>query len=148
MNYLRQFQYNEQIIGKYIDLLNDHPESPEKVRRLISHVLNALDIWVSRAEGRDAACGVWEEHEPADLHKLNQKCHESIFRLLETGNLNKVHDYTNTKGQAYSNSLDEILTHLIIHSAHHRAQISTSWSEAGIDPPVCDFIFWARESAR
>ncbi len=148
MNYLRQFQYNEEIIGKYIDLLNDQPESPDKVKTLMSHVLNAMETWVSRIEEREPECGVWEEHDPSTLHSLNRKCHDAIFRLLETGNLMKVHSYTNTKGQDFSNSLDEILTHLIIHSAHHRAQISNAWSEAGIEPPVCDFIFWARESSR
>ena len=42
MNYLRQFQYNEEIIGRYVDVLNDHPESPELAKKLISHLLNAL----------------------------------------------------------------------------------------------------------
>lgn len=145
MNYLRQFQYNEEIIGQYIDVLIDHPESPELTKKLISHLLNALEIWVSRVEGRSSRCATWQLHAPETLHQLNQKCHNTIFNLLEIGNLKKVHTYHNSKGEAFNNSLDEVLTHLIIHSAHHRAQISTAWREAGIDPPVCDFIFWARD---
>ncbi len=146
MNYLRQFQYNEEILGRYIDVLSEHPDSPEKVRRLMSHMLNALEIWVSRIEHREAECETWEEHETSTLHALNRKCHDAIFHLLETGNLKKSHAYVNSEGQAFSNTLDEVLTHLVIHSAHHRAQIATLWSDAGIKPPPCDFIFWARQS--
>jgi uncharacterized damage-inducible protein DinB len=145
MNYLRQFQYNEEVIGQYIDVLNDHPDSPEKVKRLMSHLLNALEIWVSRVQERPSEVGVWEQHAPERLHELNRKCHDTIFRLLETGNLRKVHPYQNSSGKDYKNSLDEILTHLIIHSAHHRAQIASCWSDAGITPPSGDFIIWARD---
>ncbi len=148
MNYLRQFQYNEEIIGRYVDVLNDHPESPELAKKLISHLLNALEIWVSRVEGRESQAETWQVHETSSLHKLNQKCHNAIFQLLEFGNLRKVHTYQNSKGETFSNTLDEVLTHLIIHSAHHRAQISAVWSEVGIEPPVCDFIFWARDKNR
>ncbi|MEX2596577.1 MAG: DinB family protein [Salibacteraceae bacterium] len=144
MNYLRQFQYNEEIIGKYIDVLNEHHDSPEKVKVLLSHVLNALEIWVSRVKDIKPKVNVWDVHDPSHLHHMNRDCHETIFSLLETGNLKKVHSYTNSAGVAYKNTLDEILTHLIIHSAHHRAQIASSWSEVGVEPPASDFIFWAR----
>lgn len=146
MNYLRQFQYNEEILGRYIDVLEAHPESPEKVSSLMSHMLNALEIWVSRVQERESECTVWQEHEASTLHAMNRKCHDAIFQLLENGNLKKFHQYSNSKGQAFDNTLDEILTHLVIHSAHHRAQIASLWSNAGIQPPPCDFIFWARQS--
>lgn len=148
MNYVRQFQYNEEIIGNYIDVLIAHPNATPQTRKLMSHVLNALEIWISRIEHRDARCDVWEEHEPGTLHALNKQCHDAIFQLLETGNLLKSHSYQNSKGQSFVNTLDEVLTHLIIHSAHHRAQISSMWRDQGIEPPVCDFIFWARDSSR
>jgi uncharacterized damage-inducible protein DinB len=148
MNYLRQFQYNEEIIGRYIDVLIDQPSVPDQAKKLLSHVLNAMEIWVSRIEHREAKCDVWDVHQTDKLHPLNRTCHEAVFQLLETGNLMKLHPYQNTKGQQFSNTLDEVLTHLIIHSAHHRAQIASALSEQGIQPPVCDFIFWARETSR
>lgn len=144
MNYLRQFQYNEEVIGEFIDVLNANPNSSEKAKTLMSHLLNALEIWVSRVQEREPEVGVWDLHAPERLHELNRKCHDTIFLLLETGNLKRVHTYTNSAGKSFNNSLDEILTHLIIHSAHHRAQIATCWSSAGIEPPSGDFIFWAR----
>ena len=81
MNYLRQFQYNEEIIGRYIDVLNDHPESPEMVKSQISHLLNPLDMWVNRIEGSQSNTDVWQVHKPAQLHDLNQKCHNAIFHI-------------------------------------------------------------------
>ena len=148
MNYLRQFQYNEEVLGKYIDVLNENPNSSDKVKVLMSHLLNALEIWVSRVQERPAEVEAWDVHPPERLHELNRKGHDAIFSLLETGNLKKVHQYQNSSGKSFRSSLDEILTHLIIHSAHHRAQIATCWSEAGIEPPPSDFIFWARERTK
>ena len=144
MNYLRQFQYNEEITGKYIDVLLAHPNSPDNVPQWLSHSLDAMLFWVSRVTKIEPQIKLWEVHDADSLHNLNREVHQSIFQLLENENLCHVHTYENTKGETFSNSLDEILTHLIIHSAHHRAQISSSWREAGLVPPVSDFIFWSR----
>jgi uncharacterized damage-inducible protein DinB len=144
MNYLRQFQYNEEITGTFIDTLLSHPNSPANAGKWLSHSLDALMVWVSRVTQIPPTVEVWQEHPADQLHALNREVHQAIFSLLERGNLHHVYTYQNSKGETFSSSLDEILTHLIIHSAHHRAQISSAWREAGIIPPVSDFIFWAR----
>lgn len=148
MNYLCQFQYNEEILGSYIDVLIGQPTISESAQRLLCHILNAIEIWMSRVEGRPAKVDVWQMHKLDELHGLNKSLHESVFRVLETGNLRKVHLYKNSSGSEFLNTLDEVLTHLIIHSAHHRAQIAAIWSAEGIKPPPSDFIFWAREKSR
>lgn len=144
MNYLRQFQYNEEITGIFIDHLLDQASSPKQVNVWLSHTLNALFVWTARVNNTQSKVEVNQVHNADQLHQLNREAHKAIFNLLERGNLHHVYTYQNSKGETFSNSLDEILTHLIIHSAHHRAQISSSWRETGITPPVSDFIFWAR----
>jgi len=148
VNYRRQFQYNKEIIGEYIDLHASNPGVSADVDKWLSHILNAFEIWISRVEERQAECGVWDLHSADKMHEMNALCHSKIMELLESGNLHRVHSYQNSSGETFTNSLDEILTHLIIHSAHHRAQISCEWSRANVKPPVCDFIFWARQQAR
>lgn len=144
MNYQKQFQYNEQIIGQFIDCLAQHEAASEKSRLWLSHIINALEIWTSRVQERESKVKTWDVHSIDRLHQLNRECHRDIFKLLDTGNLHGIHAYENSKGESFSNSLDEIMTHLIIHSGHHRAQIAAEWSLSGIHPPVSDFIFWAR----
>jgi uncharacterized damage-inducible protein DinB len=146
MNYHKQFQFNEEVTGRFIDVLIAHPDSPEEVKKWLSHSLNALHIWLCRIANRSYAYEVWQIHPSDKLHEINSALHSEIFELLESGNLHSRHVYRNTEGNAYSNTLDEILMHLIIHSAHHRAQMSSSWRQVDIDPPVSDFIFWARSS--
>jgi uncharacterized damage-inducible protein DinB len=144
MNYVRQFQYNEQITGTFIDTFLAHPDSPSNVAQWLSHSIDAMLYWVSLITKEEPSVKLWQVHPSEQLHELNRQAHASVFDLLERGNLHRVYDYQNKKGERYSNSLDEILTHLIIHSAHHRAQMSSAWREVGIEPPVSDFIFWSR----
>ena len=47
-------------------------------------------------------------------------------------------------GSEFTNSLDEILTHLFNHSSHHRGQINREISRAGGDAPLVGFIHYAR----
>ena len=145
MNYQKQFQYNEQIIGHFIDCLKQNENASDKSSLWLSHVINALDIWVRRIQETESSVKVWDVHTIQELHQMNRECHREIFKLLDIGNLHGIHSYTNSKGDAFQNTLDEILTHLIIHSGHHRAQIAADWSASGIRPPVSDFIYWARK---
>lgn len=147
MNYHKQFQFNEEVTGRFIDVLLANPSSPEEVKQWLNHSLNALHIWIARVYGRPHEFGVWQVHSNDILHTLNRALHSEIFNLLESGNLHSRYVYRNTEGMEYTNTLDEILTHLIIHSAHHRAQMSSSWRAVEIAPPISDFVFWARTGA-
>lgn len=144
MNYQRQFQYNEEITGQFIDVLNANSNDSEAIGVRLSHVLTALHFWVSRMNGTQPAYGVWQALTPVEMISLNREVHEQIFTLLEGSNLYHICNYTSTSGKSYSNTFDEIFTHLIIHSAHHRAQIAMMWREKGIEPPINDFVAWAR----
>ena len=48
--------------------------------------------------------------------------------------------YKNTKGEIWSSRNDDILMHVIMHSAYHRGQIATDMRAAGLTPAYTDFI--------
>jgi uncharacterized damage-inducible protein DinB len=52
--------------------------------------------------------------------------------------------YTNSKGEAWSSTVDEILTHIAIHSAYHRGQIAADLRSAGQTPAYTDYIHAVR----
>ena len=53
--------------------------------------------------------------------------------------------YQNTKGESWSNSVDDILTHVIMHSAYHRGQIASDMRATGHTPAYTDFIHGVRQ---
>jgi uncharacterized damage-inducible protein DinB len=55
--------------------------------------------------------------------------------------------YTNTKGERWRNTVHDVLQHVVLHSAYHRAQIATVMREAGHPPAYTDFIHAVRTGA-
>ncbi|MGR4877648.1 DinB family protein [Pseudoxanthomonas sp. LARHCG66] len=48
--------------------------------------------------------------------------------------------YVNTKGTAFTRSAEGLLTHLFNHQTHHRGQVTTLLSQAGVDVGVTDLL--------
>lgn len=50
--------------------------------------------------------------------------------------------HQNSKGEEFKNIAGDILTHLVIHGQHQRAQIARVFRQAGKNPPGTDYIFF------
>jgi len=64
---------------------------------------------------------------------------------LSSSTLSKKIDYKNTKGESWSSTVNDILTHVLFHSAYHRGQIAVVMRAAGITPAYTDFIHGVRQ---
>ena len=53
--------------------------------------------------------------------------------------------YRNSKGEAWSSRKEDILMHVIMHSAYHRGQVATAMRAAGSTPAYTDFIHSVRQ---
>jgi uncharacterized damage-inducible protein DinB len=54
-------------------------------------------------------------------------------------------DYKNSQGEPWTSRVDDILMHLITHSAYHRGQAAASVRAAGFTPAYTDFIHSIRQ---
>jgi len=54
-------------------------------------------------------------------------------------------DYKNSKGEPWRNRVEDVLTHVIMHSAYHRGQIAMEMRAAGMEPAYTDFIHAVRQ---
>ncbi len=54
-------------------------------------------------------------------------------------------DFLDTKGNPHNNRLDYLLQHLFNHQTHHRGQLTTLFSQLGIDVGVTDLLMMIRE---
>ena len=59
--------------------------------------------------------------------------------------LAKTVSYQNSKGETWSSRKDDILMHLITHSAYHRGQVAAAVRAAGFTPAYTDFIHSIRQ---
>ena len=53
--------------------------------------------------------------------------------------------YVNSKGESWSSQVDDVLLHVITHSAYHRGQIASDMRAAGLTPAYTDFIYAIRQ---
>ncbi|MCG2459144.1 damage-inducible protein DinB [Flavobacteriaceae bacterium F89] len=139
------FDYNFYCNKKLIDQCVGIGDVPDRSRLLLSHILNAHNIWNSRILGKQPDYKVFEEHPITsweDIHYENQR---SSFEIIVNAKdfEQRIH-YENSSQQAFSNTLGEMLFHIINHSTHHRGQIVADFRNQGLEPPVLDYIFYKR----
>ena len=66
---------------------------------------------------------------------------------LPSADLDRVVEYHNTKGHAFSNPMWQMLQHLVNHGTYHRGQITTMLRQLGATPLTTDLIAFYREQA-
>lgn len=133
--------YNQQLAEM---IINGKDKLSEKTFILFSHILNAHHIWNSRINAMSPAFAVWDIQDFDNYLEVNTENYNASLLILEKYELDKLLNYSNTKGQQFSNSIRDILFHAINHSNYHRAQIATEFKNAGLVPLSADYIFYKR----
>ena len=135
------FYCNKKIIDASIALIS----IPEESLKLFSHVLNAHHIWNARILGKSSEYSVWQIHEIIewqDIHYDNQRSSFEIIR--NTDDFDVRIDYESSEGRIFTNTLQDMLFHIINHSTQHRGQIAVDYRKMGIDPLILDYILYKR----
>jgi uncharacterized damage-inducible protein DinB len=123
---------------------------PPKTYRLISHILQAQRIWLGRIqpEKGENLPHPWDELSTEEYLLWNDRNLEKAKSYLQSAaaelDLNSPLTYANSRGDKFSNSVLEIFNQILTHSAYHRGQVNQLLREAGIDPPMVDYIFYKR----
>lgn len=123
------------------------PAVPDRLLKLVGHLIGTEWTWLARLTGTVSARAIWPETDPADWDTELDALHVAWTAYLgEHGGdrLSESVTYTNSKGDTFSNTPADILTHVVIHSAYHRGQIATRVREVGGEPAVTDYIAFAR----
>jgi uncharacterized damage-inducible protein DinB len=115
-----------------------------KTLNIASHLFNAHHIWNQRILGKNPRFGVWDLQQVENLADLNKEELEKSIRILKRFPLSRQITYTNSMGDTYSNSIQEILFHIVNHSTYHRGQIMAQLREGGLEAVSTDYIFYKR----
>lgn len=119
---------------------------PPEAKRLLDHIVGAEILWLARIDG-SAGEAAWPEYDSLSAGDALRTAHERWSALLSTGrsvDLESEVRYTNSKGEAFRSTIEEIMMHVVTHSAYHRGQIASRLRAAGLTPPYTDFIHAAR----
>lgn len=135
------FHFNEMVINA---LLSSEVTIPEKSLKLINHTINAHEIWNHRIEEKPCVTTVWAMRDLTELKQINKNNYNTSIEILESYDFSKALSYKNSKGDKYTNTVKDILFHVVNHSTYHRGQIATDCKEHGITPLVTDYIFYKR----
>ena len=129
------------------ETLDSLPEAatPPRSLRWMNHIVGAELLWVSRMAGKPAPLPVWPDLSLEECAKRMDRLSEELLASLNYEPLTQSITYINSKGESWASTIEEILTHLVIHSAYHRGQIASDLRSAGHEPAYTDYIHAVRQ---
>lgn len=121
--------------------------APDKARVWLAHIVAAERLWLARLRQEPSAMPVWPD---LDLDTCGSEIVEleaEWTRCLDALDAEGLEDgvgYRNSKGEFWTSTVGDILTHALLHSHYHRGQIASAIREAGGTPAYTDFIHAVR----
>jgi uncharacterized damage-inducible protein DinB len=115
---------------------------------LMAHIFASERLWMARLEQKPHSLPVWPkftieecDHQAAELPGL----WKSYLANHSEADLAEPVSYRNSKGEPWGSRKDDILMHLITHSAYHRGQVAMAVRASGSTPAYTDFIHSIRQ---
>jgi uncharacterized damage-inducible protein DinB len=120
---------------------------PARGMATFAHIMAADRLWYDRLQNGGEKIAVWPEWNlgqcESQLASVDSLWMEYLDGLIEPAVMKKV-SYTNSKGEFFTNSVGDVLIHIVIHGAHHRGQIVQLIRQSGHIPPYTDYIHAVR----
>ncbi len=122
------------------------------VRDTLAHVLAAEWVWLRRWRG-SSPTGTPEDWDLSTLEAIRgrwaevEREREEFLSGLTDEDLHRAMAYRNTAGEAFENTMGQMLRHVVNHSSYHRGQVVTMLRQLGAEPAGTDLIQFYRERA-
>ena len=144
----RLFAYDEWANREVLCALKSAKPAPSRSLGWFGHILSAERLWLERLQSHNQSLPVWPEMtveqceaQAAELALL----WKNYLNGATEQRLSDLVSYQNSKGEKWSSRVEDILLHVVIHSAHHRGQIASDLRAAGFTPAYTDFIHAVRQ---
>jgi uncharacterized damage-inducible protein DinB len=147
-HFTRLFAYDGWANQEVLAGLRNDATPPPRALNLMAHIFSSERLWMERLERKPQTLAVWPEF---TIEECEEQAAELpvLWKLYLAGNsetdLAEPVSYQNSKGETWSSRKDDILMHLITHSAYHRGQVAATVRASGTTPAYTDFIHSIRQ---
>jgi len=144
----REFSYDEWANREVLAAIRATSGENERSLQLMSHILAAERVWLERLKHQPQSVPVWPE---PNLEQCEAEAAElgglwlEFLDLITAGDVSQSISYKNSKGEQWTSTIVDVLTHVVMHSAYHRGQIVTDLRAAGLTPAYTDYIHAVRQ---
>jgi uncharacterized damage-inducible protein DinB len=142
------FAYDDWANREVVTALEALAVPPPRSTKYLAHIVSAERLWLERLRVEKQTYPVWPdftlEHCKLEIAQLREQWKSYLASLKEDG-LSRSLTYRNSKGESWTNAKQDILMHVIMHSAYHRGQIASDMRAAGFTPVLTDFIHGVRQ---
>ncbi len=149
-HFIKLFNYDKYANALISNAINA-AGGPDKPVQLMAHLLAAQIVWVSRCLYMPPPnVDLWPQlgDKRFDFPAIITSNHSMWITCLNTfkeTDFDKIVQYKRLNGDSYENQLSDIITHVINHGTHHRAQIGQLLKQAGFENlPNTDYIAYLR----
>ena len=147
-HFRRMFNYDHWANRECLAALRLGEPVPANTLRLLAHSLAAEKLWLERLRRVPQSVVVWPGSTVEQCAALADEMHSSWKEYLATlsvGDFENKIEYRNSKGEPWSSRVEDILTHVLMHSSYHRGQAALEMRAAGFQPANTDFIHGVRQ---
>jgi uncharacterized damage-inducible protein DinB len=147
-HFRKLFAYDDWANRETLASIKAIEDPPPRSVKWLAHVVAAERLWLARILGEKQPMAVWPdltvEQCQAELDRLRLLWQE-FLGALDPAHLDRAITYTNSKGEAWTSKVEDILTHVISHSAYHRGQVASDVRTSGHTPAYTDYIHCVRQ---
>ena len=121
---------------------------PVRALRLMAHVPAAERLWLGRLRQDATPVVVWPDLTLEQCASESEAIAQAWPDFLDgppPADLDRAVAYRNSKGEPWTSSVEDILTHVVLHSSYHRGQIAADTRASGDAPAYTDYIHARRQ---
>lgn len=133
--------------AQLLDGLRGSTNVPGEAVRELAHIVGAYEVWLSRLEGRAPRAAVWPEATLDEVRSIFDETTESFaayLSALEVEDLSASVHYTNSAGREFTNSIGDILLHVLLHAQYHRGKVNLLLRQSDGAPAPADYVAFVR----
>lgn len=143
--YFKQlFEHEHWANLKVLETLILTKEPPQRAIEVFSHTIAAQRIWLDRMIDNKTELKVWEVFDTKIMLELLEINYSDLNKLLDNQDINQLINYQNSQGEPFTNTINQILTHLALHASYHRGQVVLLLKNQVDSLPTTDYIFYIR----
>jgi len=136
-----------------VEYLRERGISIGSIHKVLLHSMAVEWLWLQRWEGKSPARIENETNHPslAALEERWPVIHLALTQFLDQQDLDSLAanvQYQNMRGEAMSNTLSDLMIHLVDHGTYHRGQINSMIKMGGGKPAAVGYHIFTQEKLK